>query len=1205
MRENVRSKTRNYALAAVALLLTFIVMSGSVLADKVANPPNSINGARGIAPAAKPAFEASSLTLTTAATPPVTPTNTPTPTPTCPPGGWLAATPVPTGVWRYAFVQDGNDFYEISGDTITNAVRRYNAATDSWANLAPVPYAIQLAEAVLYDGKIYVVGGFPVSYFQVYDIQSDTWTTATLSFAAVGPAVGEYNGAIYVAGGFSNRPGNTQSTNLAIYNIASSSWLTIPNSLPAPYVAGGFTQSGRYLYAVGGFGNLTLAGPTSPKAPFNAGTASSRPAANGTATMRLDMTTNEWVLGSQWTPARADFGLALAHNKLYAMGGTLNNGGYSTPSNEVDELDLSAWPDGAWIPSPPFLPTARYGNNGSFYTTTRVGGEIWSLGGAVSGGPLLANNLYRSVAPCVAWTPTLTPTRTPCPACPTITPTLTQTSTSTPTLSPTRTPTITPTFTITPIPIVCEQVQWTNKVNVTALDPGNTIQKTGGASATWDAGAISTRALLSADGYVQATVDVTGTYQMFGLSNGDTNQAYGDIDFALYMAGTSLKVYEGGVYRGDFGTITPGDVLRVAVEGNRVNYYRNGTVLYTSSATPTYPLLLDTSINSTGGKVYNAYICGQNLGSNATNTPTSTFTPTNTPTPTSTFTSTFTPTNTYTPLCGLAWNLYNSPSLGTGYNFVVSVAAVSFADVWAVGYYDTSGGHQALIEHWDGSQWSIVPGANTGASNNYLNAIKVVSANDIWADGYYNGGNGDRTLIEHWNGSQWSLVSSPNVGAGNNRLFGISVVSATDVWVSGYSCNSNCLSGSLAQTLVEHWDGVQWSIVGTPNVGTGNNNYLVAIAALSSSDVWASGYYNGCYGCAPYSLTLHWNGAQWSVVNTPHVGAGSNVLVALSAISSNDVWALGSYYTDYLQWNTMVLHWDGAQWSVVTSPNVARVNNQIQSVAAVSANDIWAVGSTTLDSAQRTLAMHWDGLQWSLLPTRNSSVGNSALNGVAALAGDNVWAVGTANTRTLIERYNNWCVTPTATITPGGPTLTVTNSPTRIYTRTSTSTPTFTNTPTPVSIISGHLTWQGITQPDISNTQVTGTLALCNAEAPVTYTFIADSRGNFTVTTNLRDGIYHWYTKGGRHVSSNSPTGGAHLVISGGHAIQEFGTQRGGDTNGDNLSNALDFNSLRTQFALPDGEYSGDFDYNLRVNASDFNMLKQNFNLQQHSLVCP
>jgi len=60
-------------------------------------------------------------------------------------------------------------------------------------------------------------------------------------------------------------------------------------------------------------------------------------------------------------------------------------------------------------------------------------------------------------------------------------------------------------------------VAWTNLANVTAT--GNSIQKTGGAPATWDAAAVSNRAIQSGDGYVQATVDALNTYRMFGLNN--------------------------------------------------------------------------------------------------------------------------------------------------------------------------------------------------------------------------------------------------------------------------------------------------------------------------------------------------------------------------------------------------------------------------------------------------------------------------------------------------------------------------------------------------------------------------------------------------------------------------------------------------------------------------------------------------------------
>lgn len=247
-----------------------------------------------------------------------------------------------------------------------------------------------------------------------------------------------------------------------------------------------------------------------------------------------------------------------------------------------------------------------------------------------------------TVNPQPTGTPTFTRTWTPTT---TRTPTSTRTTTPLPTGTPTLTSTSTPalTATSTSLPSICEAVSWTNLVNVTAT--GNSLQKTSGGSGVWDAGAISTRAIQSGSGYVQATVDDTTTYKLFGLSNGNYVPSTADVQFALFMAGGTLKVYENGLLKGNFGTYAVGDALKVAVEGGVVSYYRNGTLLYISSAAPTYPMLVDTSINSLGGRITNVYICAANLGSNATFTPTPA--PTNSPTVTSTYTGS--PTPVYTP----------------------------------------------------------------------------------------------------------------------------------------------------------------------------------------------------------------------------------------------------------------------------------------------------------------------------------------------------------------------------------------------------------------------------------------------------------------------------------------------------------------------------------------------------------------------------
>ncbi|HEY5839427.1 MAG TPA: MBG domain-containing protein [Pyrinomonadaceae bacterium] len=161
-----------------------------------------------------------------------------------------------------------------------------------------------------------------------------------------------------------------------------------------------------------------------------------------------------------------------------------------------------------------------------------------------------------------------------------------------------------------------QPVTWTNTVGVTAN--GNSLTKT--ASEGWgNAGAASTQTIASGDGYVEFTATETNTYRMIGLSNGDSNQNYPDIDFAIYPAiGATLDIREGGVSRGTFGSYATGDTLRVAVEGGVVKYRKNGVLLYTSAGTPTYPLLVDTSFYSNGGTISNVMISTGSSGGEST-----------------------------------------------------------------------------------------------------------------------------------------------------------------------------------------------------------------------------------------------------------------------------------------------------------------------------------------------------------------------------------------------------------------------------------------------------------------------------------------------------------------------------------------------------------------------------------------------------------
>jgi hypothetical protein len=147
-------------------------------------------------------------------------------------------------------------------------------------------------------------------------------------------------------------------------------------------------------------------------------------------------------------------------------------------------------------------------------------------------------------------------------------------------------------------------VVWTALVGVSAS--GGSLTKT--TASGINSGAVSTQQIASGDGYVELTASETNTYRMFGLSNGNSDASYQDIDFGLDLAPGAIYVFEKGVNKGAFGIYATGDLLRVAVVGGVVKYSRNGTVFYTSAQVPTYPLLVDTWLYYLGATLNNVFV---------------------------------------------------------------------------------------------------------------------------------------------------------------------------------------------------------------------------------------------------------------------------------------------------------------------------------------------------------------------------------------------------------------------------------------------------------------------------------------------------------------------------------------------------------------------------------------------------------------------
>ena len=338
--------------------------------------------------------------------------------------------------------------------------------------------------------------------------------------------------------------------------------------------------------------------------------------------------------------------------------------------------------------------------------------------------------------------------------------------------------------------------------------------------------------------------------------------------------------------------------------------------------------------------------------------------------------------------CG-RWSVVASPNVGEGGSVLSGVAALSKSGAWAVGSYFTGSTYRSLAEHWDGGAWSVVQTPNQGNRTNTLGAVATVSSNDVWAVGFYDDGTTFRTLALRWDGSKWSIVPTPNVGTGENALTAVAVVSANDIWAVGYHQDP---TAPPRVTLALHWDGSSWSVVDTPNVGTGEN-FLWSVTARTSRDVWAVGSYS-----VPWfqTLTEHWDGRSWMVVPSPDQGDGDNVLYAAVALGPGSAVAVGNWLVGNGN-DTLSQHWDGKSWTIVPTPSPGGYLNFLTGVAAYSSRDIWAVGwaSSQPFAATRALALHWNGTEWSRGKPADVGSESNALAAVARVPGTNrFWAVG-------------------------------------------------------------------------------------------------------------------------------------------------------------------------------------------------------------------
>src|SRR5438046_2556043 len=91
---------------------------------------------------------------------------------------------------------------------------------------------------------------------------------------------------------------------------------------------------------------------------------------------------------------------------------------------------------------------------------------------------------------------------------------------------------------------------------------------------------------------------------------------------------------------------------------------------------------------------------------------------------------------------------------------------------------------------------------------------------------------------------------------------------------------------------------------------------------------------------------------------TPTASEPATVAMQLDGVASSgprNVWAVGFAGTTTLEQRSLIEHWDGASWNVVPSPGVDGEENFLHAVSAASSNEVWAVGHHGIGDLLRPL----------------------------------------------------------------------------------------------------------------------------------------------------------------------------------------------------------------------------------------------------------
>lgn len=252
------------------------------------------------------------------------------------------------------------------------------------------------------------------------------------------------------------------------------------------------------------------------------------------------------------------------------------------------------------------------------------------------------------------------------------------------------------------------------------------------------------------------------------------------------------------------------------------------------------------------------------------------------------------------------------------------LALVAQGEGWAVGALtpqqgDPAGVPTGVMYQLTQGQWRRMPQTYPGAE---LSTISMDGPDDGWAASTSAvTGTGDRALVVHYTGGQWKQVDIPaldkvlkgppqllggSIGAISVRMFGQNAG-----WMFAWTNIPRDLSNpaSRMQVVILRYQHGVWTPVPAPNVTITTD--LFALSAVSGDEAWAVGTDYGDMG-ALTTIFAHYANGGWSI--WPQTFSG--VTEQLAMTSPSEGWA----FRDGADGNPAPLRYTSASWAPLATP---------------------------------------------------------------------------------------------------------------------------------------------------------------------------------------------------------------------------------------------------------------------------------------------